>query len=329
MPIGDSRLRPFRYGLVGAGRMGRTHLRALEGSDVVAVTAVAEPDEQGRAAVADRYGLAAFAALEVMLESDAIDGILVATPTDSHVDVIAAAVAVGVPVLCEKPCGRDPLDARRALELASATGVPVQVAYWRRYVPVLQELRKQIASGGVGNVLTLVCTQWDGEPPPPAFRLTSGGIFIDMGVHEFDQARWLLDSDLATLGAVGTAPTATAPRVPGALQPDLDGAQLVGQTTSGVPVAVSLGRYYQGGDMVRVEVFGTDEHVVHDVLTPDDGEAVQLLALERQACAFADYVAGGPCTGATIDDAVAALEIASSAQALLPPQGAPAEVTLA
>ncbi len=299
---------PFRFGLVGAGRMGRTHLRAFVGSDRVRVVAVAEPDERSRNEVTSTYGIAGFADLDEMVAAGGFDGVIVASPTDTHLAVLTAVSSAGLPVLCEKPCGTNPEEARRALTLGAASGLAVQVAYWRRYVPSLQRLRSRISEGAFGDLLSIGCAQWDGEPPSPAFRARSGGIFVDMGVHEIDQVRWLLDADVRPIGVAGL-------RDPSPAEPD--GAALVAETSSGVPVAVSLGRHYPGGDMVRVEVFGTGDHVLDEFLTPSEGEAVQLLALESQAAAFADYARGGRCTGATIEDAVATLDIASWAQSQL------------
>lgn len=316
-PIGGSSLAPFRFGLVGAGRMGRTHLRALEGSDRVQIVAVAEPDERSRQDVARTYGLTGFADLTGMFAAGGIDGVIVATPTDTHLAVLTAVSTAKLPVLCEKPCGTSPEEARQALAVAAASGSVAQVAYWRRYVPSLQLLRGRIRDGSLGSVLGVVCSQWDGEPPSPAFRARSGGIFVDMAVHEIDQARWMLDDDIRPVAVVsaGEGPSA-----------DPDGAALLAETTSGVPVVISLGRYYPGGDMVRIEVFGRADHVLDEFLTPSKGEAVQLRALERQAAAFADYARGGRCTGATIEDAVAALDIATWAQRRLA-QGAGAGAT--
>jgi myo-inositol 2-dehydrogenase/D-chiro-inositol 1-dehydrogenase len=304
-PNGAFELAPFRFGLVGAGRMGQTHLRAFEGSDRVQVVAIAEPDERARQDIAQLYGLRGFGDLSDMLGVGEIDGVLVATPTDTHLAVLTALSATGIPALCEKPCGTSPEEARRVVTLMAASGSVVHVAYWRRFVPSLQRLRQRIRDGKLGSVLSIVCSQWDREPPSWGFRERSGGIFVDMGVHEIDQVRWLMGDDLRPV-AVASAGNQTS------LDPD--GAALVAETTAGVTVLVSLGRYYPGGDMVRIEAFGTEDHVFDEFLTPADGEDVQLRALESQAAAFADHVRGGPCVGATVQDAVAALDIAAWAQ---------------
>ena len=290
--------------------MGQTHLRALERSSDVAVVAVAEPVAALRDQVENTFGVDVFSSLDDLLNAGGIDGVLIVTPSDTHVDVIAAVASAGLPMLCEKPCGVVPDDTHRAREIVEAAGVALQIAYWRRYVPELQALREKIVNGDFGDVLSLSCLQWDGEPPATAFRARSGGIFVDMGVHEFDQARWLTGGDFVT--SLALAATSGAALESGF---DPDGAQVLASLSSGAVAFVSLGRFYAGGDMASVEVFGTRDHVVLEFLKPEDGERAQLEALSRQASSFARFASGAPCEGATISDAIAALEAAAAATA--------------
>jgi myo-inositol 2-dehydrogenase / D-chiro-inositol 1-dehydrogenase len=292
--------------------MGQTHLRALKESGDVDIVAVAEPVDALRETVEGTFDVRGFSSLDGLLQLGEIDGVLIVTPSDSHVEVIAKAAAAGLPILCEKPCGVSPDDTRRAQQLVSEAGVPLQIAYWRRFVPELQMLRERIIRGDFGEILSLSCLQWDGAPPAAAFRNRSGGIFIDMGVHEFDQARWLTSGSFTELNAVAST-VVTDPEAHG----DPDSALVLCATSSGATVLVSLGRYYEGGDMASLEVFGTVDHVASVFLDPLDGEAVQLDALRHQASSFADFARGGPCLGATVEDAIAALEAAASAAAQL------------
>jgi myo-inositol 2-dehydrogenase/D-chiro-inositol 1-dehydrogenase len=295
----------FRIGLVGAGRMGRTHLRALQENDNVRIVAVAEPVVSLRDEATTSFEVTGYATLDDMLGAGDIDGVLVVTPSDSHVEVIDRVASAGLAILCEKPCGVTADDTRRAQAIVRDAGVALQIGYWRRFVPELQALRDGIGSGDFGDVLSLSCLQWDGEPPSAAFRARSGGIFIDMGVHEFDQARWLTGGDLRELTAYAS-PLITDVEC----DDDPDSAQVLAATSSGTTVFVSLGRHYAGGDMASVELFGTKGHTASVFLDPNDGERAQLEALVRQAESFAAFAAGGPCRGATVDDAIAALEAA-------------------
>jgi myo-inositol 2-dehydrogenase / D-chiro-inositol 1-dehydrogenase len=313
----------FRLGLIGAGRMGRTHLRALAGSELVTVTAVAEPSAGARASLA-AAGPALHASVPEMLDRGELDGVLIAAPSDQHVRLIAEVAARGLPVLCEKPCGLSSAEARSASQTAAAAGVRLQVAYWRRYVPALRAARERIAAGDLGHIHLVTCYQWDEGPPAAAFRAHSGGIAIDMGVHEFDQLRWLTGQDITDIKAVA-AELISDEEVAG----DVDSAQIIAAMSGGATGFVSLGRHHPAGDMARAEIFGTGGTMRCDFLDPVDGERAQLDALRRQAEGFAALAAGeaggggagangGGDAGATAADAVAALQAAEQVSAAIP-----------
>ena len=296
--------------LVGAGRMGRMHLQALDPAGgrtaAVRVTDVVEPIAAGRQALRDS-GYCVHVALADLLEARRPDGILVAAPTDRHTEVARAALTAGVPVLCEKPAGLNWREIEETGRVAAQRGVAFQVAYWRRFVPAMVALRERVLAGELGQVLHVVCAQWDGAPPPPQFRRSSGGAFVDMGVHEFDVIRWLTGRSVTSVVAVQT------PALDPSARPDVDNAQALLGLSDGATAAVSLGRHYPGGDLVTIEVFGSAGHERCTVLDPDDGDAPMLDALARQADSFAELVRGGPRRGAGTADAVAALQDAARA----------------
>src|SRR5712691_3544883 len=194
---------PIRLALVGAGRMGSTHARALarSGSEVE-LAAVVEPSDE----VAARLGasLRRFRDTSELLAWDGVDGAIVAVPTRLHRDVVSQLLDSGLPVLCEKPCGLTSAETAAVAERARASGLRLHIGYWRRFVPGLRELQARIASGALGEVEAVLCVQWDEQPPPPCFRdpSSSGGIVVDMGVHEFDQLRWLTGQDVVEVTGV-------------------------------------------------------------------------------------------------------------------------------
>ena len=295
---------PFRLGLVGGGRMGRTHLRALVGSAEVAVVAVAEPFEAAAAQLREQ-GLAVHPTVEDMLTDTELDGVLIAVPTPQHIETTRKALEAGVPVLCEKPFGLLPEAAREMGRLAGDKGLALQIAYWRRFVPQLVSLRNDLTDGKYGAAHLLVCSQWDEAPPPMAFRQHSGGIYIDMGVHEIDQALWLLGQDIVEVKAQAF-PTTEDPEA----KNDVDSAQALVMLSGGTSTLVSLGRFYAGGDFVAVELMGSRGHTRFDVVSPETGEEPQLHALRLQAEAFARQVRGAAPEGATAQEAARVLELA-------------------
>ena len=294
----------FRFGLIGGGRMGRTHLRGLAGSTEVEIVAVTEPVE-GSAASLREQGLSVFATAEEMFAESDLDGVLIAVPTPQHIGTTRKALQAGLPVLCEKPFGLVPEDARAAGQLAGENGLALQIAYWRRFVPQLSTLRSDLADGKYGTVHFLVCSQWDEAPPPLSFRNDSGGIYIDMGVHEIDQMLWLLGQDIKEYKTQSFPTTED----PGA-QNDVDSAQALLMLSGGTSTVISLGRFYKGGDIVSVELFGSRDHTRFDVVSPETGEAPQLHALKLQAEAFARHVRGAAQEGTSAEGAARVLEMA-------------------
>jgi myo-inositol 2-dehydrogenase/D-chiro-inositol 1-dehydrogenase len=293
---------PIGLAIVGAGRMGATHLRALTDEPSVRVTAIVDPSEAARAgAVRAAPGTAAFADLDEALRGGGVDAVLIAAPSTLHLRLVRACAERGLPMLCEKPCGTTSAEARAAAEAADAAGCPLQIGYWRRFVPELRELRGQIHTGALGELTLVACYQWDAEPPAPGFRGTSGGIAVDMGVHELDQLRWLTGQELGTFARAAQPPRGDGP----------EGLQLLGSLSGGTAALVSLGQCFPHGDCVWVEAFGTAGYERVPVLWGDEGDAALHRALRAQARAFAELVGGGGTGGAaTAQDALAALTAA-------------------
>lgn len=290
----------FRLGLVGAGRMGQTHLAALKDSSEVTVTALVEPRPEVAAALSAE-GYIVHPSMDELLDAGGVDGFLVATPSGFHVDVIRQLAPAGLPILSEKPCGLTVEDASAVKEIVDNAGVRLQIGYWRRFVPEMVNLKKDIESGRFGRLLFIHASQWDYRPPAAEFRNSSGGILTDMGVHEIDVIHWLTgEAPRAITGSVMMSTT------PGVVDEDSAVFSLV--LPSGTLGIATLGRFYPEADFVGIEVMGEEDHVRIEILAGAAGEAIQMAALRAQAEAFA---AGGVAHGATIDDAVTALRVVS------------------
>src|SRR4029077_11352986 len=137
-------------------------------------------------------------------------------------------------------------EAREASLIAAQAGVPLQIGFWRRFVPMLKGLRERVAAGTLGGIYLVACFQWDGAPPSAYFRAHSGGVFVDMGVHEFDQTRWLTGQEFGEIHAV-------AAEVAGEAYPgDPESAQAVAALSGGSTAVISLGRRFPLGDVCKV-----------------------------------------------------------------------------
>ena len=288
--------------------MGRRHLEACDSAVGVRAVAVADP----RPHVQDEVramGLAAHAGVPELLEAAGFDAVVIAAPSDVHRELVGALAAAGIPMLCEKPCG---LSADQALEAAAAAaraGVVLQIGYWRRFVPELRELRQRIARGELGELSMVSCHQWDEHPPGAEFRQHSGGIALDMGVHEIDQLRWLTGQEPASL----TALTAETHAEPG----DPDVAAVSVALSGGTLGLITLGRRFPQPDSCWLEVYGTRDYVRAPFMWGAEGDAVFRRALAAQLEAFAAAVADGRERGAGGADAAAALTAAAQAREAL------------
>ena len=292
--------------------MGRVHLRALAGAPSIVVSAVVEPVAELRAEV-EASGLPTHATVSELLATREIDAALIAASTDSHLELVETFASTGIDILCEKPCGARSADTAAAVRLAGAGGITLQIGYWRRFVPELVELRARIVAGEYGELSLVTCWQWDERPPAAAFRLRSGGILVDMGVHELDQLRWLTGQELVELHAVPSTVCSAEP-----VAGDPESVQLLGLLSGGAVASISLGRRFPEGDCCWVELMGTEGHARSRFMWGDPGEQVFLDALVAQAEAFAATVLRGePQSGATGADAVAAITAAELAGASL------------
>jgi myo-inositol 2-dehydrogenase / D-chiro-inositol 1-dehydrogenase len=302
---------PLRLALVGAGRIGRLHAEAIRRSPALDLVAVAEPRDHAAAAVAGE-GVRRTRDIEGLLRERDFDAAIVSAPTALHLRLAGALIADGVPVLCEKPAGLTSEHARELGERARVAGVPLFVGYWRRFVPALSDLRERLATGMLGAATLVHCAQWDERPPPPAFRdpAISGGIFVDMGVHEFDTLRWLLGQEIEDIGGVPSAVVSDRP-VPG----DPEAVVLAARLSGGTAAVVTLARRHPPGDLCRVELLATEAVETITYLEPPRSEDQMIEALAAQADGFATALTQDDGVIAGAGDAAAALEAAERARA--------------
>jgi myo-inositol 2-dehydrogenase/D-chiro-inositol 1-dehydrogenase len=286
--------------------MGRNHLRALTRSAAARVVAVADPSEDALRAL-DSPGVSVYRDLDAMVDAGGLDGAIVCVPTTLHLSTIERLVRFNLPILAEKPLGLRSSQARDASRLAADADLPLQVGFWRRFVPMLSELRRRIQQGDLGSIYSVACYQWDGAPPGARFRESSGGILADMGVHDFEEVRWLTGQEFETITAM--AADATLEPWPG----DPESVHVLAKLSGGATASISLGRRFPLGDVGKVEIFGTNDAIECRFLWPPTADNTFFEALQRQAESFVEYVNGAPQLGATGLDAAAALEVADRA----------------
>ena len=178
---------------LGVGRMGETHLRNLAGLSGVRVVAVADPN--GEAAERGKVLASAEVALkdiEKAITHPGVDAVVIVTPTETHAQLIEIAVEAGKAVFSEKPIALDLAETSRVVRLVQEKGASVQIGFMRRFDPGYSKAKAKIVAGELGKLETFRALSRDTYPPSLKFLVSSGGLFLDMAVHDLDLARFLV-----------------------------------------------------------------------------------------------------------------------------------------
>jgi len=243
----------LRIGVIGVGRIGRMHAELLARRvDGVTVTAVSDANDGTAAAVAAELGLRALGLDELLAAAD-VDAVAICTSTDTHADLIVAAAAAGKAIFCEKPVSLDLAEVDRALGAVEAAGVPFQIGFNRRFDPAHQAVHDAVGAGDVGEPQIVRISSRDPAPPPLSYVKVSGGIFLDMTIHDFDMARYLARSEVLEVFARGAVNVDSGFADAG----DVDTALVTLVHENGCLTAIDNSRQAVYGYDQRVEVFGS------------------------------------------------------------------------
>lgn len=324
-----------RIAVVGLGRMGRFYAQTLARlGPRVELYAVADPDPRARAAVQSELGLMrVFENAEAVLALKEIDALVVATPTSTHAQVLIAAAQAGLlkAIFSEKPLALSLADTRAVIDAVERAGILLQVGLMRRFDPGYRNAYESINAGKIGRPVTYKGVGRDPSCPPLDYAnpAHSGGLVVDMGIHDFDLARWLMSSEVERVAAEGTHLACDQLAAFG----DIDNAVVNLRFANGAIGNVDLSRNARYGYDVRTEVLGTDGALVVGGLTEPAVNGVQLLApaaaqaddetpffVRRFAAAytaeieyFVDCLEQGQPPSVGGKDALAAIEIAQAA----------------
>jgi myo-inositol 2-dehydrogenase/D-chiro-inositol 1-dehydrogenase len=244
-------------GVVGAGRMGSIHARLIARSVPEArLVGIADVNLMAAQRLAEELGgPPALGSLDEMLAAPELQAVLIATSSNRHVEAIRAAASAGKDILCEKPIALTMKDTVAAIAATDAANVRLQVGFMRRWDPDYARARARLSSGVLGRPILFKSLQFDAEPPPVSFAdpEVSGGIMVDMGVHEFDLARWLMDDEVVEVHAFGSS--VAHPEL--AAVGDVDSAVVNLRFAGGTTGTVELARNTTYGEDVRTEVLAT------------------------------------------------------------------------
>jgi len=244
---------PLRIGVIGVGRIGRMHAELLAhrvpGAALGTLYDAYDPSARDLAA---ELGVPAAAGVEEILEGD-VDAVAICSSTDTHAELLVAAADAGKAVFCEKPVSLDLAELDRALRAVESAGVPFQIGFNRRFDLAHASVHDAVASGAVGQPHLVRISSRDPAPPPLDYVKTSGGLFLDMMIHDFDMARYVTGSEVAEVfarGAVHGDPSF-------AQAGDIDTALVTLVHEDGCLTAIDNSRRAVYGYDQRVEVFGS------------------------------------------------------------------------
>lgn len=327
----------MKVALFGAGRIGKVHAASIKSdrrSDLVAVTDVVT---EAAEALAAEYAIAARGA-EDILADDSIDAILIASSTNTHSDLIAAGVAAGKAIFCEKPID---LSLERALDVGRMTAThdkPTMMGFNRRFDPNFTALKAALEGGEIGRAEMLAVTSFDPAPPPVSYIKVSGGLYRDMMIHDFDMCSFLFGMPKSVM-AHGSC--LVDPEIGAA--GDVDTAVVVMTYADGRLATIRNSRRAPYGYDQRVEVLGsggalsveneTETRLVKATTAGVVSSKPVYFFLERymrayeiEWSAFVDACVDGAPVPATVQDGINALALAEAANRSLT-SGQPVEIT--
>jgi myo-inositol 2-dehydrogenase/D-chiro-inositol 1-dehydrogenase len=245
----------LKVGLIGVGRIGQLHAAHLAHRIPRArLCAVADVIEDAAAACAERLRVKRSCKdYHDLLGSPEIDAVVICSSTDTHARIVEEAARAGKHIFCEKPIDRDLATIDRALDAVRGAGVKLQVGFNRRFDANFARVRQAIQTGEVGDLHLLHIISRDPGPPPIAYIRVSGGIFLDMTIHDFDMARFLSGSEVEEVYTAAGVKVDPAIGAAG----DLDTALVVLKFANGVIGTIDNSRRAVYGYDQRVEALGS------------------------------------------------------------------------
>ena len=245
-------MKKITVGVVGAGRIGKIHADNLLAMPGVRLKSVADPylvpdDWSSR-------GIAPTLDPEDIFNDSEIEAVLICSPTPTHAEFTEIAAKAGKHVFCEKPIALDPDRIRKTLGVVEKAGIKLQVGFNRRFDPTFARVRQAVVDGEIGEVHLVKVVARDPSPPPPEYVADSGGMFLDMTIHDFDMVRFLSGSEVEEVQAFGAVLIDRAIGEAG----DVDTAVVTLKMSNGALAVIENSRRAVFGYDQRLEVFGSE-----------------------------------------------------------------------
>ena len=315
----------LRFGLLGAGRIGKVHAKAISADAGAQLVAVADAIAPAADAIAAQYGCQV-RSIDAILAAADIDAVVICTPTDTHADLIEAFARAGKAIFCEKPIDLSLDRVKACLAVVRQTKAVLMVGFNRRFDPHFIAVKAEITKGTIGAVEMVTITSRDPGAPGLDYIRRSGGIFRDMTIHDFDMARFLLGEEVAEVSAMAAVLIDPAIGLAG----DSDSVQVMLKTASGKMALISNSRRASYGYDQRIEVHGALGAITAENQRPVSIEVASAAGYTRpplhdffmtryteayaaEIAAFVACVADGGVASPSGEDGLSALALAEAA----------------
>ncbi len=253
-----------RFALFGAGRIGRMHADNIAAHPHARLVAVYDVLRPAAEAVAEKHGARVAAGVDEILEDADVDAVLIASSTDTHVDLITRAARAEKAVLCEKPIDLDRERVDACWEEIAPLEPFVQIGFNRRFDPSFARLRQSLREGELGGLRQLLITSRDPDIPSREYMEVAGGLLRDMTIHDFDMARFLLPEEPVEVSCFAAALIDPVVAELG----DHDTAMVLLRTESGIQVCINNYRRAVYGYDQRIEAMCEGGAILADNMRP-------------------------------------------------------------
>jgi myo-inositol 2-dehydrogenase / D-chiro-inositol 1-dehydrogenase len=243
-------------GIIGLGRIGKLHLHnVIAQIPDIKLIGVSDIIENSLQEVSQKYDIPIIKNdYRYLLDNKEIDAVVICSSTDTHAKIIIEAAQAGKDIFCEKPIALDLKEIDRALKAVEKAGIKLQIGFNRRFDPSFMKAKEMVKKGKIGKPHIVKITSRDPAPPPIEYIKVSGGIFLDMTVHDFDMIRYLLDDEVKELMAVGSC--LVNPEI--SKYNDIDTAIITFQYKNGAWGIIDNSRQAVYGYDQRIEIFGSE-----------------------------------------------------------------------
>jgi myo-inositol 2-dehydrogenase / D-chiro-inositol 1-dehydrogenase len=245
----------LRVGLIGAGRIASIHAETLGRHPDVESLTIFDPIREAAEGLAAQHGATVVDSEDRLLGG--ADAVVIASPTDTHVEYLIMAAGTRLPAFCEKPIALSVEETDRAIAAIEKAEIPVQIGFQRRFDPGYGAAHDLVASGRLGELLLLTAHTHDPAPPPEDYVARSGGVFKDMLIHDIDAIRFVSGREVVSVFTTGSNLTMPVFEAHG----DLASVAVTAHLEGGALAILSGSRRDPLGYDVRMEVFGTQDSV--------------------------------------------------------------------